>query len=62
MKHPHFSHVREHLEHVRDGYSLIPNPESIYRGKTEESARLAVRNWVPFVAGTASREGLIPVG
>ena len=29
---------------------------------TEESARLAVRNWIPFLAGTASREGLIPVG
>lgn len=29
---------------------------------TEESARLAVRNWVPFLSGTASREGLIPVG
>jgi len=29
---------------------------------TEEAARLAVRNWVPFQSGTASREGLIPVG
>ena len=29
---------------------------------TEEAARMAVRNWVPFLAGTASREGLIPVG
>jgi hypothetical protein len=29
---------------------------------TMESARLAVRNWVPFLSGTASREGLIPVG
>ena len=29
---------------------------------SEDAARLAVRNWVPFVAATASREGLIPVG
>jgi hypothetical protein len=29
---------------------------------TEEAARLAVRNWVPFQSSTASREGLIPVG
>ena len=35
MKHPHFSHVREHLERVRDGYSFIPDPESIYLGKVE---------------------------
>ncbi|MDX1493744.1 MAG: hypothetical protein R3253_06790, partial [Longimicrobiales bacterium] len=28
---------------------------------TEESARLAVRNWIPFLSGTASREGLLPV-
>ena len=32
MKQPHFLHVREHLERVRDGYSFIPNPESIYLG------------------------------
>ena len=36
MKQPHFSHVREHLERVRDGYSFIPNPESIYLGGQEE--------------------------
>jgi hypothetical protein len=35
MKHPHFKHVREHLERVRDGYSYIPDPESIYLGKVE---------------------------
>ena len=35
MKHPHYSHVREHLERVRDGYSFIPDPESIYLGKVE---------------------------
>jgi hypothetical protein len=35
MKHPHFLHVREHLERVRDGYSFIPDPESIYLGKVE---------------------------
>ncbi|MDA0327567.1 MAG: hypothetical protein O2958_00945 [Gemmatimonadetes bacterium] len=29
---------------------------------TDDGARLAVRNWVPFLSGTASREGLIPVG
>ena len=29
---------------------------------TEEAARLAVRNWVPFLGGVASREGLLPVG
>ena len=29
---------------------------------TEDSARLAVRNWVPFLAGTASKESLIPIG
>ena len=28
---------------------------------TEDAARLAVRNWVPFIGGTASRGGLIPV-
>ena len=31
-QHPHFAHVREHLERVRDGYSFIPHPESIYLG------------------------------
>lgn len=35
MKHPHFLHVREHLERVRDGYSFIPDPESIYLGRVE---------------------------
>ncbi len=35
MKHPHFVHVREHLERVRDGYSFIPDPESIYLGAVE---------------------------
>jgi hypothetical protein len=35
MKHPHFMHVREHLERVRDGYSYIPDPESVYLGKVE---------------------------
>ena len=29
---------------------------------TSEAARLAVRNWVPFLPGTASPEGLIPMG
>ena len=29
---------------------------------TEEAARVAVRNWIPFQSGYASREGLIPVG
>lgn len=33
---PHFAHVREHLERVRDGYSFIPNPEAIYLGRVEE--------------------------
>ena len=28
---------------------------------TEEAARLAVRNWIPFLSGAASREGLLPV-
>lgn len=37
MKHPHFTHVREHLERVRDGYSFIPDPESIYLGRVEEN-------------------------
>jgi len=36
MKQPHFAHVREHLERVRDGYSFIPDPESIYLGRQEE--------------------------
>lgn len=36
MKHPHFAHVREHLERVRDGYSFIPDPESIYLGRQED--------------------------
>ena len=36
MKQPHFLHVREHLERVRDGYSYIPDPESVYLGKVEE--------------------------
>ena len=35
MKQPHFLHVREHLERVRDGYSYIPDPESVYLGKVE---------------------------
>ncbi len=33
---PHFAHVQEHLERVRDGYSYIPYPESIYLGKQED--------------------------
>ena len=38
MKHqqPHFAHVQEHLERVRDGYSYIPYPESIYLGQQED--------------------------
>ena len=37
MKHlqPHFAHVQEHLERVRDGYSYIPYPEAIYLGHQE---------------------------
>jgi hypothetical protein len=35
MKQPHFLHVREHLERVRDGYSYIPDPESVYLGRVE---------------------------
>lgn len=33
---PHFAHVREHLERVRDGYSFIPHAESTYLGRVEE--------------------------
>jgi hypothetical protein len=29
---------------------------------SDEAARLAVRNWVPFLPGVASSEGLIPMG
>ena len=29
---------------------------------TEEAARLAVRNWIPFLSATASKESLIPIG
>jgi hypothetical protein len=29
---------------------------------TDEAARLAVRNWVPFLPVTASAESLIPMG
>lgn len=36
MKQPHFEHVKEHLERVRDGYSFIPDPESVYLGRQEE--------------------------
>lgn len=36
MKHPHFEHVREHLERVRDGYAYIPDPEQVYLGRQEE--------------------------
>jgi hypothetical protein len=32
---PHFAHVREHLERVRDGYSFIPHADSIYLGCQE---------------------------
>jgi len=35
MKHPHFEHVREHLERVRDGYAYIPDPEQVYLGRQE---------------------------
>ena len=37
MKQPHFEHVKEHLERVRDGYSFIPDPESVYLGRQEEN-------------------------
>jgi len=33
---PHFAHVREHLERVRDGYSFIPHADSVYLGRQEE--------------------------
>lgn len=33
---PHFVHVREHLERVRDGYSFIPHPEHIYLGRQDD--------------------------
>lgn len=36
MKQPHFEHVKEHLERVRDGYSFIPDPDSIYLGRQEK--------------------------
>jgi hypothetical protein len=36
MKHPHFDHVREHLERVRDGYAYIPDPEQVYLGRQEK--------------------------
>ena len=36
MKHPHFEHVREHLERVRDGYAYIPDPEQVYLGRQEK--------------------------
>lgn len=36
MKQPHFEHVKEHLERVRDGYSFIPDAESIYLGQQEK--------------------------
>lgn len=36
MKQPHFEHVKEHLERVRDGYSFIPDPESVYLGRQED--------------------------
>jgi len=35
MKTPHYDHVQEHLERVRDGYSFIPDPESVYLGRHE---------------------------
>lgn len=37
MKHPHFEHVREHLERVRDGYAYIPDAEQVYLGRQEEN-------------------------
>lgn len=36
MKQPHFEHVKEHLERVRDGYSFIPDPESVYLGRQDK--------------------------
>lgn len=36
MKQPHFEHVKDHLERVRDGYSFIPDPESVYLGRQEK--------------------------
>lgn len=36
MKTPHLDHVREHLDRVRDGYSFIPDPESVYLGRSDE--------------------------
>lgn len=36
MQHPHFEHVREHLERVRDGYAYIPDPEQVYLGRQEK--------------------------
>jgi len=36
MKHPHFDHVREHLDRVRDGYAYIPDAEQVYLGREEK--------------------------
>ena len=36
MKKPHFAHVREHLERVRDGYSFIPDADAVYLGRQED--------------------------
>ena len=33
---PHFAHIREHLERVRDGYSFIPHAENVYLGRQED--------------------------
>jgi hypothetical protein len=36
MKHPHFEHVQEHLDRVRDGYAYIPDADQVYLGLQEE--------------------------
>jgi hypothetical protein len=57
MKQPHFQHVIR-LPTVFVAHRFM----GLQADVTEEAARLAVRNWVPFLGGVASREGLIPVG
>ena len=36
MKHPHFEHVTEHLDRVRDGYAYIPDADQVYLGRQEK--------------------------
>jgi len=36
MPHPHFDHIRVHLDRIQHGHTVIPEPEAVYLAREEE--------------------------